>query len=60
MYRNFMVKITLVLLLVALLVAGPACDTVRGGATVYLKNVKINTEGIGSAYSATVQYGVSA
>ena len=41
MYRNFMVKITLVLLLVALLVAGPACDTVRGGATVYLKNVKM-------------------
>lgn len=41
MYRNFIVKITIVLLLVALLVAAPACDAVRGGATVQLKNVDI-------------------
>ena len=41
MYRNFMVKIAMVLLLVALLIAAPACDVVRGGATVHLKNVKI-------------------
>jgi hypothetical protein len=41
MYRNFMVKITMVLLLIALLVVAPACDAVRGGATVHLKNVNI-------------------
>ena len=41
MYRNFMVKIIMVLLLVTLLAAAPACDAVRGGATVHLKNVKI-------------------
>ena len=41
MYRNFTMKIAMVLLLAALLVAAPACDAVRGGATVHLKNISI-------------------
>jgi hypothetical protein len=41
MYRDFTVKITMVLLLAMLLVIAPACDVVRGGATVHLHNVDI-------------------
>ena len=41
MYRDFTVKITMLLLLAMLLVAAPACDVVRGGATVQLHNVDI-------------------
>jgi hypothetical protein len=41
MYRDFTMKIAVVLLLAALLVVAPACDYVRGGATVQLKNVSV-------------------
>jgi hypothetical protein len=41
MYRDFTVKIAVLLLLAVLLVAVPACDVVRGGATVSLHNVNI-------------------
>jgi hypothetical protein len=41
MYRDFTVKVTMVLLLAMLLVIAPACDVIRGGATVHLNNVNI-------------------
>jgi hypothetical protein len=41
MYRDFTVKISILLLLALFLVAAPACDAVRGGATVHLRNIDI-------------------
>ena len=41
MYRDLIMKIAMVLLLSLLLIAAPACDAVRGGATVELRDVSI-------------------